>query len=135
MMTVMWIAPERRGARQWIVPGLVAAAGIGIAVTAASRGRLHEGLLALAVLAGYALHLGYRRGEGALVLSEAFGRGHRARAHLRAAAMTGDVLILAIVCAVVVQVLRGGSIGPFGWLAALAGGTYALSALVAGGGD
>jgi len=117
-----------------VVPVLAAAAGVGIAGTAASHGRLREGLIALAVLLGYSLHLAYRRGEGPLVLSEGYGRGPRARSHLRAAAMTGDVLILAVVCAVIVQVLRGASIGPYGWLAALAGVTYALSALVAGGG-
>lgn len=130
----MWIAPERRGSRQWIVPALAAAVGVGVAVTVVLRGQLTTGLIAFAVLAGYALHLAYRRGEGALAISEAFGRGHRGRSHLKAAAMTGDVLIAAIVCTVVVQVLRGASLGPFGWLAALAGLTYGLSALVAGDG-
>lgn len=131
----MWITSERRGGtRHWVVPALAAAAGIGIATIAAIRGQVGAGLVALAVLGGYALHLAYRRGEGTFAVSEGFGRGPRGRGHLKAAAMTGDVLIAAIVCAVIVQVLRGGEVGPFGWLAALAGLTYLISIAIAGGG-
>jgi hypothetical protein len=128
----MWIAPQRRGFRHWLVPALAACVGLAALITAAVRGHAGTGLLALAVLAGYAAHLAYRRGEGALVISEAFGAGHRARSHLKAAAMTGDVLIAAIVGALVVQVLRNAPIGPFDWLAGVAGLTYALSILVVG---
>jgi hypothetical protein len=125
----MWIAPERRGgAGQWIVPVLTIAVGVGLAVTVGRRGHLTTGLIALAVLTGYALHLAARRGEGVLAISD----GQRGRGNLRAVAMTGDVLIAAIVCGVIVQVLRGASLGPLGWLAAVAGVTYTISALIAG---
>ena len=132
-MAGMWIAPERHGLRQWLIPGLALAVGVGIAAAAAAKGHTSTGLIALAVLAGYAAHLAYRRGEGALVISEAFGRGHRARAHLKAAAMTGDILVAAIVGAVIVQTLRGGDLMPYAWLAAVAGVVYAVSALTSGG--
>jgi hypothetical protein len=131
-MALMWIAPERRRVSRWIVPGLVA--GVGIAVTAGLLldGRSRTAWTTLAVLLGYAALLAYRRNEPVLPLSEAFGRGHRARSHLRAAAMTGDVLTGGIVAGLIVQVLQEGTVGPFGWLAALAGATYAFSVLVAG---
>ncbi|REF01107.1 ABC transporter permease [Thermomonospora umbrina] len=128
----MWFTRERRGGRRWIVPVLALAAGVGVAALLASRDRTGAGLASLAVLAGYAAHLGYRRDEPALPIGAAFGGGHRARAHLRAAAMTGDVLVLALVGAVVVQALRGAEVTPYAWLAALAGGVYALSAMVTG---
>ncbi|GAA2591382.1 ABC transporter permease [Actinomadura fulvescens] len=128
----MWIAPERRGLGRWIAPGLALAAGAVVAAVLAADGRGETGLVALGVLAGYAVHLGYRRNEPALPISEGFGSGHRARAHLRSAAMTGDVLTAAIVAAVVVQGLRGADITPYAWLAALAGVVYTLSAIFGG---
>ncbi|WP_019633776.1 hypothetical protein [Actinomadura atramentaria] len=130
----MWIAPERRSRNlsRWLVPGLVLAAGAVVAAVLAADGRAATGLVALGALAGYAAHLGYRRHEPALPISEAFGSGHRARAHLRAAAMTGDVLTAGVVAALVVQALRGADTAPFAWLALLAGVTYAISAMIAG---
>lgn len=128
----MWIAPEHRSLSRWIVPGTVLAAGVVVAAVLAGDGHGGKGLVALAVLAGYAAHLAYRRNEPALAISESFGTGHRARAHLKAAAMTGDVLVAALVAAVVVQALRGADITPYAWLAALAGGTYAVSAVAGG---
>ncbi|GAA2452702.1 hypothetical protein GCM10010191_83880 [Actinomadura vinacea] len=127
----MWIAPENRSLSRWIVPALVLGAGAVVAAVLTADGRTNTGLIALAVLAGYAAALAYRRNEPALTISEGFGSGHRARAHLRAAAMTGDVVTGALVGAVVVQGLRGADVMPYVWLAALAGGTYVLSALAA----
>ena len=46
--------------------------------------------------------------------------------------MTGDVLTVGIVAGLVVRALREGTVGPYAWLAALAGATYAFSLLVAG---
>ncbi len=131
-MSAMWIAPDNHSPLRWAVPALVLAAGAVVAAALAAEGRAGTGLVALAVLAGYAAALAYRRNEPALTISEGFGSGHRARAHLRAAAMTGDVLTCAVVAAVVVQGLRGADITPYVWLAALGGGTYLLSAMAAG---
>lgn len=128
----MWIAPERRSIGRWAVPGLVLGAGVVVGVVLAADGRTGTALAALAALAGYAAYLAYRRNEPTLPLSEGFGSGTRARAHLRAAAMTGDVLTVAVVGALIVQALRGGDIAAYAWLAALAGLTYLLSALAGG---
>ncbi|MFC4909267.1 ABC transporter permease [Actinomadura gamaensis] len=128
----MWLAPERRSARRWAVPVLVLAAGLVVGGVLLAHGRRAPALIALAVLAGYAAHLAYRRDEPGLAVSEAFGRGHRGRTHLRAAAMTGDALSAGIVAALVVQALRGADIAPYAWLALLAGVTYLVSALAGG---
>ncbi|WP_067488273.1 ABC transporter permease [Actinomadura hibisca] len=127
----MWIAPERRGLRRWIVPGLVLAAAAAVGAVLVADGRTTTGLVAAGVLAGYACLLGYRRNEPAMPYGEGSG-GYRARAHLRSAAVTGDVLTVAVVGAVVVQALRGADITPYVWPAALAGVVYTLSALFGG---
>ncbi|RFU38260.1 ABC transporter permease [Actinomadura logoneensis] len=128
----MWLAPERRSARRWAVPVLVLLAGLAVGGVLLADGRRGTALTALAVLAGYAAHLAYRRDEQGLAISESFGRGHRGRTHLKAAAMTGDVLSAGLVAALVVQALRGADITPYAWLALLAGVTYLLSALTGG---
>jgi hypothetical protein len=126
----MWITPERRRTRHWIVPLLVSLVGVALAIVLAVRDRTGSALATLVVLAGYALLLAYRAGERAFPISDAFGGGRRADLRLRAAAMTGDVLVAAIVSALVVQALRGAAVGPLAWLAGLAGVTYALSLLL-----
>lgn len=128
----MWIAPERRGAGRWIVPGLVLTAAVAVGAALAADGRVASGLLAGGVLAGYAVLLGARRNESSLPFSESYGGGHRARTHRRAAALTGDVLTVTLVGAVVVQALRGAEVLPYAWPVAVAGGVYALAALVGG---
>ncbi|MBE1536137.1 ABC transporter permease [Actinomadura algeriensis] len=128
----MWIAPERRSISRWAVPGLVLAAAVVVGAVLAADGRTGTGLVALCALAGYAGLLAHRRHDGGPAFGEGFGTGHRTRAHRRGAAVTGDVLTVAVVAALIVQALRGGEIAPYAWLAALAGGTYLLTALFAG---
>ena len=88
---------------------------------------MSTGLVGFAVLLGYGALLAYRRGESVLTTHEAFGVGRRSGIHLRAAAMTGDVLVGVIVAAMLVQALRGAEIGLLAGLAAVAGVTYFLS--------
>ncbi|WP_460363427.1 ABC transporter permease [Actinocorallia lasiicapitis] len=114
------------------MPALTAFAGVGVAVLLASRDERSTGLVAGAVLLGYAVLLFFRRDEPGLAVGESFGRGRSGRTHLRAAAMTGDVLAVGIVAAIVVQALRGGELGPLPWIAVAGGVTYLFSAVVAG---
>ncbi|ROO84191.1 hypothetical protein EDD29_1709 [Actinocorallia herbida] len=127
----MWLAPERRGRHGWLVPVFAILAGVGVAAFLAYRDQMTAGLIAGGVLLAYGVQLAYRRDERGLALSESFGRGRRGGAHLRAAAMTGDVLVAGLVAAVVVQALRGAELGPLPYLAAVAGGTYLVSVVVA----
>ncbi|WP_030167614.1 hypothetical protein [Spirillospora albida] len=128
----MWIAPERRGLGRWAVPGLVLGAGVVVGSLLAADGRYGTALVALAALAVYSGHLAYRRNDPVLPFGEGFGSGHRARTHLRAAALTGDVLTVAVVGALVVEALRGADITPYVWLGGLAVTTYLLAAAVGG---
>lgn len=127
----MWIAPEGRRRGRWVVPTFAALVGVAIGVIVAVRGHPRTGLAAAAVLVGYAALLAFRRRERVLPVYEGFGTGKRAEVHLRAAAMTGDVLVGVIVAAVLVQALRGAQIGMFAGLAAVAGVTYLLSIMIA----
>ncbi|WP_026406025.1 hypothetical protein [Actinomadura rifamycini] len=128
----MWIAPERRSISRWAVPGLVVAAAVVVGAVLAADGRTGTGAVALCALAGYAGLLAHRRHDAGPALGEGFGTGHRTRAHRRGAAVTGDVLTVAVVAALTVQALRGAEIAPYAWLAALAGVTYLLATLFAG---
>lgn len=130
----MWIAPEHHRFKRWAVPALALLAGLVTAIILTTREHAGSGLLVLAVLAGYAALLAFRRDEPALTISSGFGTGHRARTHLKAAAMTGDVLLAAIVGALIVQAFRGADLAPYAWLAALGGVTYAISIITAGSG-
>jgi hypothetical protein len=127
----MWITPERRRMRHWLVPALVALVGAAVAITLVVRDRTGSALATAAVLIGYAAILAYRGSEPAFPVSSAFGSGGRANTHLRAAAMTGDVLAATIVGALLVQALRGAPVGPLAWLAGVGGLTYAVSLLFA----
>jgi hypothetical protein len=126
----MWITPERRRMRHWLMPVLVALVGAAVAITLVLRERTGSALATLGVLAGYALLLAFRSSEPGLPISHVFGNDRRSTLHLRAAAMTGDVVVAAIVGALIVQALRGGPVAPLAWLAGLAGVTYVLSLLL-----
>jgi hypothetical protein len=125
----MWIAPERRRTHRWVAPGVAAAAGLAAGTTMAIRGQLETGLVTLGVLLGYGVLLAYRRGETRLSVHEAFS-ARRSGVHMRAAAMTGDVLVGVIVAGLLVQGLRGAEIWPLAILAGIAGVTYFLSIII-----
>ncbi|GAB2852644.1 hypothetical protein GCM10022221_60100 [Actinocorallia aurea] len=127
----MWLAPERRGRQGWLVPVFAMLAGAGVAGFLVYREEMTAGLVAGGVLLAYGIQLAYRRDERGLALSESFGQGRRGGAHLRAAAMTGDVLVAGLVAALVVQALRGAELGPLPYLAGVAGATYLISIVVA----
>ncbi|MDX6740526.1 ABC transporter permease [Actinocorallia sp. A-T 12471] len=127
----MWLAPERRGRQGWLVPVFAMLAGVGVATFLVYREEMTAGLIAGGVLLAYGVQLAYRRDERGLAVSESFGRGRRGGAHLRAAAMTGDVLVAGLVAAVVVQALRGADLGPLPYLAGVAALTYLISIVIA----
>jgi hypothetical protein len=126
----MWIAPERRRPHRWVAPGFAAAAGLAAGATVAMRGHLEAGLVTLGVLLGYGVLLAYRRGQTTLAVHEAFGTGRRSGIHIRAAAVTGDVLVGVIVATLLAQALRGAEIWVPAGLAAVGGLTYLLSIAV-----
>lgn len=129
----MWIAPERRRANRWLAPALAVAAGAAVGTTLTMRGETETGLVTAAVLIAYAVLLGARGAEGSHGSHESFGgAGARSGPHTRAAAATGDVLVAAIVAALIVQTLRGAEsteIWVLAGLAAVACVTYLIAVL------
>jgi hypothetical protein len=128
----MWIAPERRRANRWIAPVLAVAAGAAVGTTLTLRGETETGLVTAAVLIAYAVLLGARGGEGSGSHETFGGTSSRGGPHTRAAAATGDVLVAAIVAALIVQTLRGAEgtqIWVLAGLAAVACVTYLIAVL------
>lgn len=117
----MFIAPERRRARGWVVPFFAVAVGAAVAATLVMRGDTKNGMMALAVLVGYGLLLGYRRSDA---------HDGRTAGNTRAAAVTGDVLLGVIVAVVVAQALRGADVTMFAALAGVGCLTYLVAAVV-----
>jgi hypothetical protein len=124
----MWITPERRRTR-WVAPGLAVVAGLAIGGILAFRGQMEAGLVTLGVLACYGLLLACRSGETAFA-RESLGGGRRSGAHVRAAAVTGDVLVGVTVATLLAQALRGADIWVPAGLVGVAVLTYLLSRMV-----
>lgn len=124
----MWITHERRRGR-WVAPCLAVIAGVAIGGVLAYRGQTQTGLVTLGVLAGYGLLLAVRSGEAASA-RDSLGGGRRSGAHVRAAAVTGDVLMGVTVATLLAQALRGADIWVPAGLVAVAVLTYLLSRAV-----
>ncbi len=126
----MWIAPERRRGHRWIAPTFAVAAGLAIGVTLTVRGQMNAGLATLGVLLAYSLLLALRGGDSGHGTHDGYGGGRRSAAHVRAAAVTGDILVGVIVTAVLIQALRGAEIWIPAGFAGFACLTYLLSMAV-----
>ncbi len=119
----MWIASERRRGHRWVAPAFAVAAGLGIGATLTVRGQMNAGLVTMGVLLAYGLLLALRGGDSG---RDGYGGGRRSSAHVRAAAVTGDILVGIIVATVLVQALRGAEI----WVPAAFAGFACLTYLV-----
>ena len=126
----MWLAPERRRPHRWVAPGFAVVVGLALGGAMALRGQTETGLVMIGVLLGYGGLLAYRRGETPHSMHEGFASGRRSGIHVRAAAVTGDVLVGVIVAALLAQALRGGEIWMLAGLAGLAGVTYLISIII-----
>lgn len=127
----MWMAPERRRAHRWIAPVLVVAAGVVVGAAVMMRGQTDTGFVTGAVLLAYAVLLAARGAEASHGSHDTFGgTGSRGAPHTRAAAATGDVLVAAVVAALIVQTLRGAD-GTQIWLLAGLAAVACLTYLVA----
>ena len=91
-------------------------------------GSLASGLIGLAVLTGFGLFISLASGSETIRGLRGDGRDERfALMDLRATAITGHVLIIAVVTGFLVETARGHSGNPFTWLGAIAGLTYILA--------
>lgn len=115
----------RQTAAFWSVPVLSVVAGLVFFVAAGISGSPGLGGVLLALMVGFAVAviIASRYSETVRGLMER--RDERmASIDAQATAVTGQVLILAVVAGAVVELARGHSGAPYTWLAAIAGLTY-----------
>jgi hypothetical protein len=88
-------------------------------------GQLSVGLIGLAVMGGFGLLLLLVTGHSETVRGLSIGRDERfAQIDLRATAVTGWVLVVAVIVAWLVEIARGHSGQPYEWLGAIGGLAY-----------
>jgi len=91
-------------------------------------GSLASGLIGLAVLTGFGLFVSLASGSETIRGLRGDGRDERfALMDLRATAITGQVVIIAVIVGFLVEIARGHNGNPYGWLGALGGLSYVLA--------
>ena len=115
-----WLARSRWFTLAWCLP-----LGGVVVLASALGGQLVAGLLGLAVLAFFGVVIALASGSETIRGLRGDGRDERfAQIDMRATAVTGYVLILAVVTGWLVEIAQGHSGNPYGWLGALAGLSY-----------
>jgi hypothetical protein len=111
---------------RWMLPGLILVIGAAYLLAAGIGGRLELGAEMFGVMALFAIALVLgRRNETVRGFTEADSRDERfASIDLRATAIAGTTVIVAIVVAFMVELARGDSGEPYLWLGALGGLAY-----------
>ena len=105
----------------------VALGGVGL-LASWLGGSLASGLIGLAVLTGFGLFISLASGSETIRGLRGDGRDERfALMDLRATAIVGQVLIIAVIVGFLVEIARGHNGNPYGWLGALGGLSYALA--------
>jgi len=110
---------------RWLLPLFCLVLGGVVLLASWLGGQLVAGLYGLAVLAFFGLVVLLVGGRSETVRGLTTGRDERfAQIDLRATAVTGLVLITAVIVAWLVEIARGHSGNPYGWLGAVAGLSY-----------
>ena len=113
---------------KWFLP--LFSLGLGGVVLAASwlGGQLSVGVYGLVVLAVFGLLVLLLTGRSETIRGLTVGRDERfAQIDLRATAVAGLVMMITVIVAWLVDIARGHSGNPYGWLAAIAGLAYILA--------
>jgi hypothetical protein len=91
-------------------------------------GQLVAGLIGLAIISGFGLLVSLASGSETVRGLRGDGRDERfALIDLRATAVTGQVLVVAVIVGWLVEIARGHSGNPYQWLGALGGLAYLLA--------
>lgn len=113
---------------KWFLPSFSLVLGLVILAASWLGGNLSEGLISLGVLAAFGLFMLLAGHSETIRGLRGDGRDERfAQIDLRATALCGLVLIVALIVAWLVATARGQSGSPYDWLLAIGGLTYMLA--------
>ena len=113
---------------RWFMLAFSVALGDVVLLASWLGGSLASGLIGLAVLTGFGLFISLASGSETIRGLRGDGRDERfALMDLRATAIVGQVLIIAVIVGFLVEIARGHNGNPYGWLGALGGLSYALA--------
>lgn len=113
---------------KWFLPAFSLVLGLVMLAVSWLGGSLGQGLISLAVLAGFGLIVLLAGRSETVRGLRGDGRDERfAQIDLRATALSGLAVIVALIVAWLVATARGQSGSPYGWLLAIAGLTYLLA--------
>jgi hypothetical protein len=119
---------EAIGRSKWFLPLFCLALGVVVLVASWLGGSLSAGVYGLVVLAVFGLALLLLTGRSETLRGLTIGRDERfAQIDLRATAVAGLVLIITVIVAWLVEIARGHSGNPYGWLGAIGGLAYILA--------
>jgi hypothetical protein len=113
---------------KWFLPAFSLVLGLVMLAVSWLGGNLGQGLISLAVLAGFGLIVLLAGRSETVRGLRGDGRDERfAQIDLQATALSGLAVIVALIVAWLVATARGQSGSPYGWLLASAGLTYLLA--------
>jgi len=113
---------------KWFLPLFCLALGVVVFVASWLGGQLRAGVVSLAIMAGFGLVLLLLAGHSETLRGLTTNRDERfVQIDLKATALAGLALIIAVIVAWLVQVAQGHSGSPYAWLAAVAGVAYLLA--------
>jgi hypothetical protein len=113
---------------KWFLPLFCLVLGVVVLVASWLGGQLAAGVYGLVVLAVFGLVLRLLTGRSETLRGLTTSRDERfAQIDLRATAVAGLVLITAVIVAWLVEIARGHSGNPYGWLGAIGGVAYILA--------
>jgi hypothetical protein len=119
---------EAIGRSKWFMPLFCLTLGVVVLVASWLGGSLSAGVYGLVVLAVFGLALLVLTGRSETLRGLTIGRDERfAQIDLRATAVAGLVLIITVIVAWLVEIARGHSGNPYGWLGAIGGLAYILA--------
>jgi len=116
---------------KWFVPLLSVALGLVVFTAQWIGGSPGSGLISLAIMSGFGLLILLGGRSETIRGLRGDGRDERFRMiDIHATALAGLAVILAIIVAFIVELARGHSGNPYGWLGAIGGITYLLAIVV-----
>ena len=113
---------------KWFMPAFCVGLGGVVLLASWPPSQLGSGVYGLVVMAAFGLFFLLVTGRSETVRGLTTGRDERfAQIDLKATAAAGLVLIITIIVAWLVEIARGHSGNPYGWLGAIGGLSYALA--------